>query len=216
MSDHAHEEHHDHVPTYVKLAAVLFVVTALEVVILYMAIPDSLMLTGLYGLAALKFGFVVAVFMHLKYDSKFLTGIFFSGFVVAFATMIAMIALINYQPSLKETTVYYKSSEDWKKANTGNPDNGKMVFVNKGCTACHKVSSVEGAVGVTGPALDGLGKTAAARKDGMDAKSYIRESIMTPNAFIVPSYPSGLMPANLKATMTDEEFKDLVEFLTTL
>src|SRR5687767_15040640 len=98
-AEHAPHEVHDHVPIYIKLAIFLSVVTAAEVGILYVALPAAMLLFGLYALAGLKFALVVAVFMHLKYDNKILTGIFFAGFTIALATMVAMVALINYQPT---------------------------------------------------------------------------------------------------------------------
>lgn len=215
MSEHAHHEPHDHVPVYVKLAIVLAIVTAAEVAILYLYfLPNAVMLAGLYLLAAIKFGFVVAVFMHLKYDNKILTGIFFSGFTVALATMVALIALINYQPS--KTSIQVKNSKELAALNAGHPENGPKVFMAKGCAACHAIDGLEGAAGAVGPKLTGLGKTAAGRKPGMAAIDYIRESIENPNAYVVEGFTAGLMPANLKGQMSAEEYKDLVAYLETL
>jgi cytochrome c oxidase subunit 4 len=209
----AHKEHHDHVPVYVKLAAVLGVVTAAEVGILYVALPNALMLTTLYLLAALKFGFVVAIFMHLKYDNKLLTGIFFSGFVLALATMVALISLIEYQPSKRAINV--KDTKQLLALSAGNPENGPAVFKSKGCVACHHVTAIPEARGAVGPKLDGLAKTAATRVAGKDALAYIKESIESPTAFMVPNYPPA-MPAGLRASMTDQEYNDLVAYLAKL
>lgn len=214
MSAHEEHEQHDHVPTYIKLAALLFVITAAEVGILYIALPDALMYGGLYALAAIKFGLVVAVFMHLKYDNKLLTGIFFSGFTVALATMVAMIALISYQPT--KTSVNVNSSKELAALNAGNPENGSAVFMGKGCAACHAISGLEGASGAVGPKLDGLSERGAKLASSGAAADYIRESIENPGAYIVDGYPAGLMPANLKASMSDDEYKDLIAYLETL
>lgn len=215
MSEHAHHEPHDHVPIYVKLAIVLAIVTAAEVAILYLEfLSNAVMLTGLYLLAAIKFGFVVAVFMHLKYDNKILTGIFFSGFTVALATMVALVALINYQPT--KTSIHVKNNKELAALNAGNPANGPKVFMAKGCAACHAIDGLEGAAGAVGPKLTGLGKRGAERKPGMAAIDYIRESIENPNVFIVDGYTAGLMPPNLKGQMSAEEYKDLVAYLGTL
>ena len=192
MSNHT-QEHPDHVPTYIKLAVVLSIVTAIEVAILYMPLPHSLMYFGLYGLAALKFGYVVAMFMHLKYDNKILTGIFFGGFTIALATLVAMVALINYQPS--KTSLSVKNSVELAKLNSGHPENGPAIFMAKGCAACHKIDGLEGANGAVGPALTGLGQRAGSRVAGKEAVAYIRESIEKPN---------------------DDEYKDLVAYLETL
>lgn len=212
MSDHTEE--HDHVRTYVILAVVLGIVTGAEVLMLELPLSNALMYFGLYGLAAVKFGFVVAVFMHLKYDNKILTGIFFSGFTVALATMIAMIALINYQPS--NTSIYVRNTKQLNELNAGNPDNGPAVFMANGCAACHVIDSLDGARGAVGPPLTRLGKFASERKEGQSAEDYIRESIENPNAYVVDGYPAGLMPANLKGNMSAEEYKDLVAYLASL
>lgn len=207
-------EHHDHSKTYWIMAIVLAVVTAVEVAILYIAIPDGLMLTGLYVLAAFKFGLVVAYFMHLKYDNKLLTGIFFSGFTIALGTMIAMVALINYQPT--KIAISVKDTKQLTAMTQGNPENGPAVFSAKGCAACHKISSLSGAVGAVGPALDGLSHRPADKLAGKDINAYIRESIENPNAYVVEGYPAGLMPANLRQSMSDTEYNDLVAYLAKL
>ncbi|PKL79952.1 MAG: hypothetical protein CVV27_01080 [Candidatus Melainabacteria bacterium HGW-Melainabacteria-1] len=209
-ASHGAHEHPDHVPVYIKLAVVLSVLTGIEVAILFVALPDALMLTGLYGLAALKFGLVVAMFMHLKYDNKILTGIFFSGFTIALATMFAMVALINYQPT--KTSIHVKTSKELAALNAGDASKGPEVFMAKGCAACHAISSLPGAVGAVGPKLDGLSQRAAA----LGGKDYIKQSIDNPNAVVVEGYPAGLMPANLKASMSDDEYKNLISYLETL
>lgn len=213
-AEHVHHEVHDHVPVYVKLAIFLSVVTAAEVGILYVALPAAMLLLGLYGLATLKFILVVAIFMHLKYDNKILTGIFFSGFTIALATMVAMVALINYQPT--KTSINVKDSKELAALTKGDPTKGPAVFSSKGCAACHTISSVSGALGTVGPKLDGLGERAGTRVAGKAAKDYIMESIENPNAFVVEGFAAGLMPGNLKGSMSADEFKDLVSFLETL
>jgi cytochrome c oxidase subunit 4 len=213
-AEHLAHEVHDHVPIYIKLAVFLSVVTAAEVGILFVALPAGLLLTGLYALATLKFVLVVAVFMHLKYDNKMLTGIFFSGFTIALATMIALISLINYQPT--KTSIHVKNSKELAALSKGDPTKGPAVFSSKGCAACHTISSIAGAVGTVGPHLDGLGERASTRVAGLSAKDYITQSIETPNAFVVEGFASGLMPGNLKGSMTADEFKDLVSYLETL
>jgi cytochrome c2 len=212
-AEHVAHEEHNHVPVYVKLAILLSVVTGMEVGVLYIpGLMPALGLTGLYGLASLKFGLVVAIFMHLKYDNKILTGIFFSGFTIALATMVALVALINYQPS--KTSIDVKNSKQLAALNAGDPKNGPQLFVAKSCAGCHTISSVPGAVGKVGPQLDGLSKRAGSRKPGMSAEDYIKESVMSPTAYVVEGFPP-VMPS-LRGTMSDKEFKDLIAFLQTL
>lgn len=97
----------------------------------------------------------------------------------------------------------------------GNPENGAKVFMSKTCNACHKISSLEGAVGALGPALDGIAKTAATRKEGMDAMAYIKESIEKPDAHLVDGFQN-IMTPGLRDQMSDEEYQDLLAYLMTL
>ena len=93
------------------------------------------------------------------------------------------------------------------------------LFITKGCGACHSIESVEGAAGNIGPDLTDIATVAATRVPGQTAEEYIRESILDPNAFVVPDCPTGpcgiptLMPLDISGTMEGEEYEDLVEFL---
>lgn len=96
----------------------------------------------------------------------------------------------------------------------GDVEKGKEVFKTKTCTVCHAVSSVEGAVGTIGPKLDGLSKVAATRVPGLSAVDYIKQSIEEPNKFVVKDFAPAMTP--LRGNMSDEEFTNLVAFLSTL
>jgi mono/diheme cytochrome c family protein len=91
---------------------------------------------------------------------------------------------------------------------------GSKVFLAKTCATCHKISSLQGANGAIGPALDGLGAAAAKRVAGQDAIAYIKASIETPNAHVVEGYPPAMPP--MRASMNDEEFTNLVAYLASL
>ncbi|MEP6574302.1 MAG: cytochrome c [Gemmatimonadota bacterium] len=94
-----------------------------------------------------------------------------------------------------------------------------------GCFGCH--STVRG-VSLVGPSLAGIGATAEARvKAGdyhgkaTDATSYIRESILEPNADLVvgPTYSSNgtsLMPPNFHETLKPEQVDAIIAYLMTL
>ncbi|PKL79954.1 MAG: hypothetical protein CVV27_01090 [Candidatus Melainabacteria bacterium HGW-Melainabacteria-1] len=103
---------------------------------------------------------------------------------------------------------------DAKPATGGNVEAGAKVFMSKTCQTCHAVSSVAGAVGALGPKLDGLGKTAATRVAGKSAEDYIKESIEAPNAHVVEGFQPMMPP--LRTTMTDQEYTDLLAFLSSL
>jgi len=68
---------------YWMIAGVLFVITAVEVVVTYIDALDSLVPPILIVLSAAKFVLVVGWFMHLKFDLKRYRGLFYIGLVAA-------------------------------------------------------------------------------------------------------------------------------------
>jgi mono/diheme cytochrome c family protein len=81
---------------------------------------------------------------------------------------------------------------------------GAQVFANNGCGGCHTLAAA-GSGGVTGPNLD-------EKLPGQSA-SMIEESIVNPNAKIVPGYPANVMPSNFGETLSAEEVEALVQYL---
>jgi cytochrome c oxidase subunit 2 len=86
----------------------------------------------------------------------------------------------------------------------------------KGCVACHTVAGVPGGNRI-GPDLTGMAAAAGARKPGMDAEAYVRESLVQPQAFVVPGYGgSGNSPGNPQMPvlpLTEADVDALVAFL---
>jgi mono/diheme cytochrome c family protein len=82
---------------------------------------------------------------------------------------------------------------------------GAQVFANNGCGSCHTLA-VANSGGVTGPNLDEAlpGQTEAE----------IEESIVNPEAKIEQGYPRGVMPQTFGETLSEEELKQLVEYLS--
>ena len=77
---------------YVKIAVFLGVVTALEVALSYAGIDGWPLLPPMLGLMALKFAVVAALFMHLRFDNKLLTRLFYGGLFLAVGVYIAALA----------------------------------------------------------------------------------------------------------------------------
>lgn len=78
------------------------------------------------------------------------------------------------------------------------------------CGACHIVEK-----GITthhGPNLYEIGKVAGSRKPGMNAATYILESILDPAAFVAPSNRAG-MPKNIARDLSPNEIRNIVAFL---
>ena len=95
------EEHHVDHPTpgqYWKIAAVLAVLTAIEVALFY--IDQELELRAfnaiaLLGLSALKFIIVVGWYMHLRFEKPMLSRFFTAGFVLAFGLYLVVLAALG-------------------------------------------------------------------------------------------------------------------------
>ncbi len=98
------------------------------------------------------------------------------------------------------------SKGDWRR--------GQNLFVGQGtCNSCHDVSA---GVKIVGPSLKGVASRAGARKPPFTAEEYIRESILTPNKFVVPGFQSGLMPQTFAQTLNSQQVDDLIAYLLTL
>jgi mono/diheme cytochrome c family protein len=89
---------------------------------------------------------------------------------------------------------------------------GRGVF-DAVCSRCHGRS---GDTVVVGPSLAGVATRAGSRIEGMDAETYIRDSIQNPGAYTVEGFPEGVMPEMLKDELTPEQFDAVVAFLLTL
>ena len=90
----SHDDHeaHEHGLTdwgYIKVALLLAVLTAAEVLI-YFAPPGPLEVPLLLILMVVKFEIVVAYFMHLRFDNKIFTWLFVVGLILAVGVYAAM------------------------------------------------------------------------------------------------------------------------------
>jgi cytochrome c oxidase subunit 4 len=96
-ADHAgHDHSNGHKPNsfYIKVAGALAVVTALEVALYYLDL-HSWYMPILMILMVVKFLTVVSVFMHLKYDNKIFSMLFYSGLILALVVYI--VALLTFR-----------------------------------------------------------------------------------------------------------------------
>src|SRR5579864_918701 len=79
-------QEHAHAPSqsrYVGIAVFLAAITAVEVGVYYLSLPQALFITILVFLAAIKFATVAAFFMHLRFDGRLLVFVFLTGLVLA-------------------------------------------------------------------------------------------------------------------------------------
>jgi cytochrome c oxidase subunit 4 len=87
----------------VQIAMVLAVITGLEILLIFLPFAKPLLIGGLVLLSAVKFMFVIFVFMHLRWDRIFCTILFFIGLVLAGGIMWALVSLFTVQDSLPLT-----------------------------------------------------------------------------------------------------------------
>jgi mono/diheme cytochrome c family protein len=97
----------------------------------------------------------------------------------------------------------------------GDPRRGEELFGQKGCNGCHTINGVGGQVG---PNL-----TLEARRDLATERpgrtwpntiAYMRESIKTPQAYIVPTFPNpSPMPGADQFKLSEQDINDLIAYL---
>ncbi|HEY7254686.1 MAG TPA: cytochrome C oxidase subunit IV family protein [Methylomirabilota bacterium] len=93
---HGGEGGHASVRTYVHVAIVLAIITALEVATLYVpGIPNPLLVGSLLVMSAIKFFLVVGFFMHLRYDHPIMRALFVGPLIIAIAIIMAVMALFS-------------------------------------------------------------------------------------------------------------------------
>jgi cytochrome c2 len=89
---------------------------------------------------------------------------------------------------------------------------GKAVFAANGCASCHTFKPA-GASGTVGPDLDDIAANAQ-KADRGSLDQYTHESIVDPNAYVVPGYSAGIMPQDFGQKLSEKQVADLVAFLT--
>lgn len=102
------------------------------------------------------------------------------------------------------------------KASSANPaDRGAALAKSSGCVACHSIDGTK----MIGPTWKGLAGSQVKLADGSTVTAddpYLTTSIIDPNKQVVAGFPPGLMPQTYKNQLSDQQIKDLVEFIRTL
>jgi cytochrome c oxidase subunit 4 len=84
---------HAGVGTYVKVAVILTVITALEFAVIYIRALTPILVPLLLVMSAAKFALVVLFFMHLRYESRVLSMLFGGPLLIATGLVIAITTL---------------------------------------------------------------------------------------------------------------------------
>ncbi len=136
------------------------------------------------------------------------------------AAVIAFLQSLGGEITVKPVALSASSSSSSSPLSTARTP--PEILKEMACFGCHTIASVDFMTGKVGPDLSHIGTVAATRKPGMSAKDYLRESILEPNAFIVPDCPDGpckspsLMPPGFGERLTGKQLETLVEFLAGL
>ena len=93
MKDELRGSEHPTVGTYVKVALVLTVVTALEVGVIYVRRLAPIVVPLLLAMSAAKFALVALFFMHLRYESRVPTVLFVGPLILASGIAVALMTL---------------------------------------------------------------------------------------------------------------------------
>jgi len=91
------EDAHEHTSDrlYIKVAVGLAVLTAMEVAWPYIVDDGPILMFPLLIVMAIKFVIIAAFFMHLRFDSKVLTRVFYFGLFLAVGVYI--VALLTFR-----------------------------------------------------------------------------------------------------------------------
>ena len=93
-----HPPHAKHHPTdldYVKIAITLALLTAGEVSLSYSGLKGAALVIPLLVVMSIKFVMVASQFMHLRFDDKLLTRVFYAGLILAVAVYMAAMTTLR-------------------------------------------------------------------------------------------------------------------------
>jgi cytochrome c553 len=101
----------------------------------------------------------------------------------------------------------------------GDAARGEDIFHNSSggapaCSQCHITEGFPFGMAVA-PSLDGVGERAAERIEGVDAETYLHQSIVAPAEFVTPGFRS-IMFSEYAAHLSEQDIADLIAYLLTL
>jgi len=118
--------------------------------------------------------------------------------------------------------VQFPKAADQKVDNLGNlsggdATKGEALYTSLGCAACHSAGTVGPITKGTATRVTGTRLSAADYKSSPVAETtadyYIAQSILYPNAYVVPTYNGGVMPQAFGDNITLDDLKNLIAYL---
>ena len=99
MTEHTDVHHvpaaHASTRTYLVIAAILTVITIVEVGVFYIPALRVILPPTLLVLSAAKFALVVGFYMHLKYDHNLFRAVFIAPLLIAVAVIVGLLFLFR-------------------------------------------------------------------------------------------------------------------------
>ena len=95
---HLREEHAKYF-TFFNVAMAMILITAIEIVIIYLPLHTLLVFLSLTFLSVIKFLAVIWWFMHLRWDRALCTILFMIGLFIATGTVTALLFLFEVDPA---------------------------------------------------------------------------------------------------------------------
>ncbi len=93
---------------------------------------------------------------------------------------------------------------------------GNKLRTVRGCVACHNVTGAPGGIGPTWKGSFGANQVFADGSTGVVDETYIRQSILEPNAKIVEGFASPSQMPSYQGQLNDAELQGLIEYIKTL
>jgi cytochrome c oxidase subunit 4 len=87
------EQAHATTGTYLRIAAILVIITFIEVGVFYVPAFHSALVPILLVLSAVKFTLVVMFYMHLKFDNRFFAVLFGGPLLLAVAVIVSLLLI---------------------------------------------------------------------------------------------------------------------------
>lgn len=110
------------------------------------------------------------------------------------------------------------SAQEVPPSNDSTVERGRKLYLQRHCGGCHALAAV-GAEGFFGPPHDAMGEVAEERVaspdyggDATDAAGYVRESIVNPQAYVVPGFALTRHPMPAY-DLSEDDLAALVAFL---
>jgi cytochrome c oxidase subunit 4 len=91
MSEHQGAGAHATTGTYLRVAAILVMITLIEVGVFYVPAFQSALVPILLVLSAVKFALVVMFYMHLKFDHRFFSVLFGGPLLLGFFVVVSLL-----------------------------------------------------------------------------------------------------------------------------